>query len=116
MDDNQNDILKNLKSLLIKGFYEDNLYEMASICIDYRQRFQESYLLILYVLENIFYDLYKDLSERPVLKDEVSFYEGKLKDKIDNLLNLLIRKEIDKQILFDLANDLIATFSKERFK
>ena len=39
MKNNQNDILENLKSLITKGLYEDNLQSMANICVEYRKRF-----------------------------------------------------------------------------
>lgn len=114
MNDDQINTLKNLRSFLKEGFYEDNLNKMANICNEYQKKFKGHDTVVLYILENIFFNLYNDFSERPVLDKEASFYEDKLQDKIDNILELLIKKEIEKQVLYDLINDLVIFFSEAR--
>ncbi len=62
-----------LESLIKKGFYPDNLYEMSSFCKKLVES-KNNYSLVFYVFKTIFLSLANDWEGEPVEVEESNSY------------------------------------------
>ena len=82
-----NEGLKQARELTGKGFYYDNLVEMAEYC---RQETHPDRVLSAYILNRVFTQLADELGEGPVVMSELR----KLEARYRTPLNLALEKAI----------------------
>jgi len=97
--------LQLLKEKLGKGFYVENLYEMASLCK--RLAKDSAYALAFHVLWSIFIDIARDWDGRPLPVDEATKVQQKLEAPIREVIQRLEAFR-NKQELFDSLTKLVA--------
>jgi hypothetical protein len=79
--------LKQARELTVKGFYYDNLVEMAEHC---REEVHPDRILSAYVLNRVFVQLADDLGDGPIIMNELR----KLEARFRNMVNLALEKAI----------------------
>ena len=88
--------LKQARELTSKGFYFDNLIELARNC---REEKNSKKILAAYVLNRIFSQMADELGDRPVIGNELRKLEAKYRTK----LNIALEKAIGDEPLEDQA-------------
>jgi len=79
--------LKQARELTVKGFYYDNLLEMAGHC---REEVHLDRILSAYVLNRVFVQLADDLGDGPIIVNELR----KLEARFRTAVNLALEKAI----------------------
>ncbi len=79
--------LKEARELTVKGFYYDNLVEMAEHC---REEVHPDNLITAYVLNRVFAQLADDLGDGPIISSELR----KLEARFRTVVNLALEKAI----------------------
>ena len=73
--------LQQLRKGLNKGFYVDNLYEMARLCND--MALESKNPTPFFIMRKIFLGIANYWEERPVIVEEAKFVEVELKKTIE---------------------------------
>lgn len=94
-----------LKENLGKGFFVDNLYEMASICEKLMK--DSARAPAFYILRSVFLDLARDWDERPLPAEEVTKVQEKLEMPIREVIEGL-EALWSKEALFESLRKLVA--------
>lgn len=97
--------LQLLREKLSKGFYEDNLYEMASIC----KRLTEDHVHApaFYILRSLFLDIALDWHGRAIPVEEAIRVQQTLEMPLKEVLEAL-QGACSKESLFDSLAKLVA--------
>ena len=99
--------LQQLQETLEKGFYLDNLYEMARLCKTLAS--DTVYPAPFFVMRDIFLDIARCWEERALPVEEAKRVERKMTKPLGDLIAGIERNASSEEIL-DLLNTLVSTY------
>jgi len=99
--------LQQLQEKLEKGFYLDNLYEMAHLCKTLAS--DTIYPAAFFVMWDIFLDIARRWEERALPVEEAKRVERKMTKPFGDLIEGIERNASSEEIL-DLLNTLVSTY------
>ena len=99
--------LQQLRERLAKGFYVDNLYEMARLCRDLA--LDTSRPTPFFVMQHIFSDIAKYWEERPLSVEEAKLVEVEMTKPIKDLIGGIKANASSEQIVH-LLNKVVSSY------
>jgi len=99
--------LRQLQERLEKGFYLDNLYEMAHLCKTLAS--DTVYLAVFFVMGDIFLDIARRWEERALPVEEAKRVEWEMTKPLRNLIEGIERNASSEEIM-DLLNTLVSAY------
>ena len=99
--------LQQLREKLDKGFYVDNLYEMAHLCKDMALGSQSP--VPYFIMQKIFSGIAIYWDDKPVIVEEAKLVEIELKKPLELLIDA-IEEEVANSKLMELANKAVSTY------
>ena len=99
--------LQQLREKLEKGFYLDNLYEMASLCKDLTVGAVSP--APFFIMENIFSGIAKYWEDRPVIVEEAKLVEGEMIKPLKDLIGGIEANASGEQMVY-LLNKAVSAY------
>ena len=99
-----------LLSVLNKGLYIDNFYEITKICKDLSTQ-NTQYAWVFFIFNKLFYDLAYDWEDRPVKVSEGDYLEKNISPSIKEIIKNLKEEKSISQIVNNV-NILVLNFYK----
>ena len=99
--------LQQLWERLDRGFYVDNINEMAGLCRHLAQEFKNP--APFFIIEQVFKGISKYWEDRPVIVEEAELVENELKQPLKDLMAGLSADASEAQVL-KLLNNLITPY------
>lgn len=99
--------LQQLGKKLERGFYVDNLYEMAQLCRDLA--LDATNPTPFFVMEHIFLGIAKDWEDRPLTVEEAKFVESGMIKSLEELIEGIEKSALPEEV-FKLLNRAISAY------
>jgi hypothetical protein len=99
--------LQQLQEKLEKGFYLDNLYEMARLCKTLASN--TIYLVEFFVMRDIFLDIARRWEERALPVKEAKRVELEMTKPLGDLIQG-IETEASAEVVLDLLNNVVSAY------
>ena len=99
--------LQELRDRLRKGFYVDNLYEMAYLCK--ALALETPAPVPFFLMQRIFWDIARDWEERPVPVEEAKESESRMTKPIEDLIDAIEVGASPSEVLY-LRNCVVSAF------
>ena len=99
--------LPQLREKLEKGFYLDNLYEMARLCKNLA--LDTIYLVPFFIMERVFLDIARHWEERALPVEEAKQVEWKMTEPLGDLIEGIERNASSEEVL-DLLNTVVSSY------
>lgn len=96
--------LQLLKKKLDRGFFADNLYEMASICENLSR--DPSVAPAFYILRSVFLEIARDWNDRPLPVEEAGKVQEKLQMPIKEVIRCIETLQ-SKEVLFNSLTKVV---------
>jgi len=99
--------LQELQERLKKGFYLDNLYEMARICRNLA--LDTASPAPLFVMRNIFLDIARHWEDKPLLVEDAKLVEEKMTEPLVDLVEGIEAATSSEEVL-NLLNRVVSAY------
>ena len=99
--------LQQLRETLEKGFYLDNLYEMAHLCKTLAS--DTTYPAAFFVMKDIFLDIARHWEERALPVDEAKRVEREMAKPLRDLIRG-IDTDVSAEVVLDLLNEVVSAY------
>ncbi|MCK4274217.1 MAG: hypothetical protein KAW90_04945 [Dehalococcoidales bacterium] len=99
--------LRQLREKLDKGFYVDNLCEMARLCKD--MALESDSPVPFFIMQKIFSGIADYWDDRPVIVEEAKLVEAELLKSLNNLIDV-IEDNASADQLMTLINKVISSY------
>lgn len=99
--------LQQLQETLEKGFYLDNLYEMARLCKTLASH--TIYLVAFFVMRDIFLDIARRWEERALTVEEAKRVEWEMTKPLGDLIQG-IETKVSAEVELDLLNKVVSAY------
>lgn len=99
--------LQELRERLAKGFYVDNLYELARVCK--KLSLDTSSPAVFFIMESIFLNVARNWEDRPLPDEEALQVESKLMTPLKELVGALEEDSTNEEVL-ELLNEVVSAY------
>jgi len=99
--------LQQLRETLEKGFYLDNLYEMAHLCKTLAS--DTIYLAAFFVMRDIFLGIARRWEERALPVEEAKRVEWEMTKPLGDLIQG-IETKVSAEVVLDLLNKVVSSY------
>ena len=99
--------LQQLREKLGRGFYVDNLYEMARLCKSLA--LETDYPASFFIMEQIFKGIARHWEDNPIIVEEAKLVETEIIQPVKNLLDG-IEANTSKAQIIELLNNVVSSY------
>jgi len=99
--------LQKLREGLKKGFYLDNLYELARICRS--MALDTTSPAPFFIMEYIFLDIVQHWEGKPLLVEDAKLVEAKIMEALEGLIEGLVADAPSEEV-FSLLNRIVSDY------
>ena len=99
--------LRQLREKLDKGFYVDNLHEMARLCKG--MALESNSPAPFFIMQKIFLGIADYWEDKPVIVEEAKLVEAELKKSLIQIIDAIEADASDAHIM-DLANKAVSSY------
>lgn len=99
--------LQQLREKLGRGFYVDNLYEIARLCRSLA--LETDYPASFFIMEQIFKNIAKYWEDKPIIVEEAKLVENEIVKPVNDLIDGIEANASSEQII-ELLNKTISSY------